>query len=75
MKISPINLIIIAVLLYLLLNSGALASTTTQPQAPVVGPGCVETYRQQYSAQWAQMTVLQRAMVGLAAAGCEEGGR
>ena len=75
MKISPINLIILAVLLYLLLNSGALASTTTQPQAPVVGPGCVETYRQQYSAQWSQMTPLQRAMVGLVAAGCEEGVR
>jgi len=73
MRLSPINLIILAVLLYLILSSGALASPATH--APVVGPGCVETYRQQYSAQWAQMTVLQRAMVGLAAAGCEEGGK
>lgn len=65
--------ILLGALLYYLATSNSLAATSQQQ--PVVGAGCVETYQGQYSGQWAEMNVLQRAMVGLAAAGCEEGGR
>ena len=65
--------VLIGALLYYLFTSSSMAAPASQQ--PVVGPGCVETYQAQYSAQWAQMSVLQRALVGLAAAGCAEGGR
>ena len=65
--------ILLGALLYYLATSNSLAATPQQ--RPVVGAGCVETYQAQYAPHWAEMNVLQRAMVGLAAAGCAEGGR
>ena len=61
--------VIVAALLYMLMGgTGNAATTTTQ-----VGQGCLQAIQAQYSAQWAEMNTVQRAMVGLRASACEGG--
>jgi hypothetical protein len=64
---SKLILIITGLALALWLASGVSA----QPQQPAPSDaGCVARYEAEYSAQWANMSTLQRALVGLNAAGC-----
>ena len=58
-------LVAAAMMWYLLMQQGSSASV--QP----VGQGsCVDALHAQYAPQWAEMNQVQRAMVGLNAAGC-----
>lgn len=58
----------LAIVAYLWLGGTGNASTTTP--AGTGNAGCVAQYEAEYSAKWGEMTLLQRAMVGLNAAGC-----
>ena len=57
-------LVAAAMMWYLLTQQG---SAAVQPQ---VQGNCVDALHAQYAPQWADMSELQRAMVGLQAAGC-----
>lgn len=58
----------LALAAYLAMQSTGNASTS----APVAtnAPGCVAAYEAQYTSRWANMSTLQRAIVGMQAAGC-----
>jgi hypothetical protein len=56
--------LVAAAMLYMLMQ-GTSASTDGAVQG-----NCVDALHAQYRAQWAEMNALQRAMVGLSAAGC-----
>ena len=58
----------LAIAAYLWMGGTGNASTTTP--AATNNAGCVAAYEAEYSDQWADMNQLQRAMVGLQAAGC-----
>lgn len=69
MNNNIIYIILLAIVLYMLASgTGNAATTTTQN-----GQGCLQALQAQYSAQWAEMNTVQRAMVGLRAASCEGG--
>jgi hypothetical protein len=61
--------VIVAALLYVMSAGTGNAATTTAQN----GQGCLQAIQAQYSSQWADMNQVQRAMVGLRAASCEEG--
>ena len=65
------TMLIIAGLVALLLLSNANAGATTAMQSG----NCLQSIQAQYTAQWAEMNSVQRAVVGLRAAGCEGGQR
>lgn len=70
MNNNIIIIVIVAALLYVMATGTGNAATTTTAQS---GQGCLQSIQAQYSGQWAEMNQVQRAMVGLRAASCEEG--
>lgn len=68
MNNNIIYIILLAIVLYMMASGTGNAATT----APSAG-NCVQALQAQYSAQWAEMNTVQRAMVGLRAASCEGG--
>lgn len=70
MDLKYIAIGLLALALYALSGgTGNAATTTTQ------SGDCLQTLQAQYAGQWAEMNTMQRAMVGLQAAGCQDGGR
>ena len=57
--------VVAAAMLYVLMQQGS--SADVQPQ---VQGNCVDALYAEYRAQWAEMNQVQRAMVGMQAAGC-----
>ena len=69
MDLKYIAIGLLALVLYALSSGAGNASTTTAAPAG----NCLQSIQAQYSAQWAEMNTVQRAMVGLRAASCEGG--
>jgi hypothetical protein len=63
-------LLIAAAALALYLWLGGTGNASTAPTTTQTGQGCVAVYEARYSDHWGEMNPLQRAMVGLNAAGC-----
>ena len=57
--------VVAAALLYVLIQNGSSADVQ-----PAVQGNCVDALHAEYRARWAEMNQLQRAMVGMQAAGC-----
>lgn len=62
-------IIILAAMIWLYLGDD---SVNTSSADSATGGDCIVSIREQYSGQWAEMSVLERAMVGLSAASCGE---
>lgn len=60
---------ILGIVLYLLASGTSNAATTATQN----GGNCLQSIQAQYAGQWAEMNTVQRAVVGLRAAGCEGG--
>lgn len=58
--------VVAAALLYVLMQQGSSASVGSATS----GGNCVDALHAEYRAQWAEMNQVQRAMVGMQAAGC-----
>lgn len=71
MDLKYIIIGVLVLALYALSGGAGSAATTTMQN----GQGCLQAIQAQYSAQWAEMNTVQRAMVGLRAASCEGGQR
>ena len=57
--------VVAAALLYVLIQNGSSADVQ-----PAVQGNCVDALHAEYRAQWSEMNQVQRAMVGMQAAGC-----
>ena len=69
MKNNLFLILLVAIALYVYSTNTGNASTTTAAPAG----NCLQSIQAQYSAQWAEMNQVQRAIVGLRAASCEGG--
>jgi hypothetical protein len=65
--------ILIGALIYMLLQTNVDASAPAGATLATSQAACVNAYAAQFQPGWAQMSVLERAIVGLKMAGCEDG--
>lgn len=65
---KPIMILAIIAMMYMALQYGAKPEAVAEMRQ-IDSQACAESYRQAYSAEWAEMNTVQRLAVGLQASG------